>query len=89
MSGENRSKKRTIRIGATAVIVAIAAGAEIYLMGLATDPGTTSSVSTPAHGEPENVAAPANPALRSNSQGDRPSLSNHSRYSVLGARGHG
>jgi len=62
LSEINRSNKRMIRIGATAVIVAIAAVAGSYLIGPATDPRTTSSVSAPAHGEPENLAAPANPA---------------------------
>lgn len=62
MRETNRSNKRMIRIGATAVIVAIAAVAGSYLIRPVTDPRTTSSVSAPARGEPENLAAPANPA---------------------------
>jgi len=62
MSDNNRPNKRMIRIGATAVIVAIAAIAASYLIGSATDPRATSSVSAPAEGEPDNLAAPANPS---------------------------
>lgn len=62
MSGNNRPNKRMIRIGATAMIVAIAAIAASHLIGPATDPRATSSVSAAAQGGPENLAAPANPS---------------------------
>lgn len=57
MRDPNRTNKRIIWIGGTATIVVIAATASSYLIGKATDPRTTSSVSAPALGEPENLAA--------------------------------
>jgi hypothetical protein len=62
MSDNNRTNKRMIRIGATGVIVAVAAIAASYLIRPATDSRSTASVSAPAQGEPENLAAPANPS---------------------------
>ncbi len=44
------------------MIVAIAAIAASHLIEPATDPRATSSVSAPAQGGPENLAAPANPS---------------------------
>lgn len=66
MSDINGTNRRIIWIGATAIIVVIAATASSYLIGPATDPRTTSSVSAPALGEPENLAAPPNPSGGSN-----------------------
>jgi hypothetical protein len=48
MSDTNRTNKRLARIAATALIVVIAAIAASYLIGPATDPRTTASVSAPA-----------------------------------------
>lgn len=59
---DSQSNKRVFRIGVIAFAVAIAAILGSYLIGPATDPRTTSSVSAPAHGEPENLAVPANPS---------------------------
>jgi hypothetical protein len=62
MSDTNRTTKRIARLAVTALIVVIAAIAATYLIGPATDPRTTASVSAPAHGEPENHAAPSTPS---------------------------
>jgi len=47
MSDTNRTNKRIARLGATAMIVVIAAIVASYLIGPATDPRTTASVSAP------------------------------------------
>lgn len=62
MTDVSRTNRRLLRLVAMAVIVAIAAILGNYLIGPATNPRTTSSISAPAQGEPENLAAPANPA---------------------------
>lgn len=62
MSETNRTNKRIARIAATAMIVVIAAIAASYLIGPASDPHKTASVSAPAQGEPENLGAPSNPS---------------------------
>jgi len=62
MSETNRTNKRIARLGATAMIVVVAAIAASYLIGPATDPRTTASVSAPPQGEPENLGAPSNPS---------------------------
>ncbi len=62
MSGINRTNKRIARIGATAMIVVIAAIAASYLIGTASDPRKTASVAAPVQGESENLAAPSNPS---------------------------
>ncbi|WP_312408701.1 hypothetical protein [Rhizobium sp.] len=62
MRDEDRSNNRVIRIAVIAMMVVVAAVAAGYLLGPASDPRTTASVSAPAQGEPENLAAPANPS---------------------------
>lgn len=62
MGDINRTNKRIFRIGATAVLVIIAAVAASYLIGPASDPRKIASVSAPAQGEPQNLAAPSNPS---------------------------
>lgn len=64
MTEVSRTNRRVLRV--TAIAVAIAAILGGYIIGPATNPRTTSSVSAPAQGEPENLAAPANPLGGSN-----------------------
>lgn len=66
MTDISRTNRRVLRLIAVGVIVAIAAILGSYLLGPATNPRTTSSVSVPAHNEPNNLAAPANPSGGSN-----------------------
>ncbi|GGG06754.1 hypothetical protein GCM10010924_39360 [Rhizobium wenxiniae] len=62
MRDEDRPNSRIIRIAAIAMGVVVAAVAAGYLLGPASDPRTTASVSAPVHSEPENLAAPPNPS---------------------------
>jgi hypothetical protein len=57
-----QAKSRALGIALVAGVLVVAAIGGSYLIGPATDPQATSSVTAPAQGEPENLAAPGNPA---------------------------